>query len=80
MEDGDVWEKHVDLIISCDSQVGWKVKTQGWTFCLITVLSASFPGVDLLDILVFTYTFIATKYHIYNMVYNSFDITTNFGN
>ena len=49
--------------------------------CFVTVSSASFPGVDLdLDILFFTYTSIATKYHIYNMVYNNFDITTNFGN
>ena len=64
------------------------MKTQGWTqrycvisVCFITVLSASFPGVDLgFDILFFIYTSIATKYHIYNMVYNNFDITTNFGN
>ena len=55
--------------------------------CFVTVSSASFPGVDLgLDILFFinnsliTYTSIATKYDIYNMVYNDFDITTNFGN
>ena len=63
------------------------MKTQGWTqrycvisVCLVKVLLASVPGVDLLDILFFTYTSIATKYHIYNMVYNNFDITTSFGN
>ena len=52
--------------------------------CFVTVSSASSPGVDLdLDIVfiinnsLITNTSSATKYDIYNMVYNDFDITTN---
>ena len=55
--------------------------------CFVAVSSASSPVAALdLDIVfiinssLISNTFSVTKYDIYNMVYNDFDITTNSGN